>query len=50
MYKVGGKAEGFVVPVQMAHPAMERRVAGANIAKVALKVLDIDGLWGRNRG
>jgi len=48
--KVGGEAEGLVVPVQMAHPAMERRVTGTNIAEVTLEVLHVDGLCWRNRG
>lgn len=37
--------EGRVVPVEVAHPSVDGGVAGADIADVALEVLDIDGLF-----
>jgi len=35
-------AEGRMVPVKIAHPAVDIRVTRADIANVALEVLDID--------
>lgn len=43
--KVGGVAEGRDRPVQVAHPVVNGRVAGADVAQVALEVLDVDGLF-----
>ena len=42
--EVGGVAEGGVVPVQVTHPLVDGRVAGADVADVALEVLDVDGV------
>jgi len=42
--EVGGVAERRQVPVQVAHPVVDGRVARADVADVALEVLDIDGL------
>lgn len=42
--KLCGLLEGRVVPVQVAHPAVQRRVTGSNVADVALKVLHVDGI------
>ena len=42
--KVGRVAEGGQRPVQVAHPVVHGRVAGADVADVALEVLDVDGL------
>lgn len=36
--------ERIVRPVQMAHPPVQSRVPGANIANVALEMLDVDGV------
>lgn len=36
--------KGGVVPVEVAHPAVDVGVAGADVADVALEVLDVDGL------
>jgi hypothetical protein len=36
--------EGRLVPVQVAHPAMQIWVAGADVAQVALEVLHVDGV------
>lgn len=43
--EVGRVAEGRVLPVQVAHPGVQRRVARADVADVALEVLDVDGLY-----
>jgi hypothetical protein len=40
-------AKGRHGPVQVAHPVVDGRVAGADVADVALKVLDVDGLDGK---
>lgn len=36
--------KGRVVPVQVAHPAVDGRVSRANVADVALEVLHVDGV------
>lgn len=43
--EVGRVLEGRDVPVQVAHPAVQQRVARADVTEVALEVLDVDGLW-----
>lgn len=42
--KVGRVAEGRQRPVQVTHPLVQGRVAGADVFEVALEVLDVDGL------
>lgn len=42
--EVGGVVEGRLVPVQVAHPLVDRGIAGADVADVALEVLDVDRL------
>lgn len=42
--KVARVLEGRHVPVEVAHPLVQVRVAGANVADVALEVLHVDGV------
>lgn len=42
--KLRGILERRVVPVQVAHPAVQGRVAGSNVTDVTLEVLHIDGI------
>jgi hypothetical protein len=42
--ELGGVLEGRVVPVEVAQPLMDVWVARADVADVALEVLDVDGL------
>ena len=42
--------EGRVVPVEVAQPGVDGGVAGADIADVALEVLDVDRLVGVSLG
>lgn len=44
MLKLRGVLEGRVVPVQVAHPAVQRRVTRSNVTDVTLEVLHIDGI------
>jgi hypothetical protein len=44
MFKLRGVLERRHIPVQMAHPLMQRRVPRANIADVALEVLHVHGI------
>lgn len=44
--EVVGLAEGRDGPVQMPQPVVDGWVAGADVADVALEVLDVDGLRG----
>ena len=43
--EVGRVLEGRLVPVQVAHPLVYGRVAGADIADIALEVLHVHGLF-----
>lgn len=43
--EVGRVLERRVIPVQAAHPLVEVRVPRADVADVALEVLDVDGLF-----
>jgi hypothetical protein len=49
MFKLGRVLERRYIPVQMAHPLMQRRVSRANIANVALEVLHVHGVEADNR-
>jgi len=42
--EIGGVLECYVIPVEVPHPCVDGRVTGTDIAKVALEVLDVDGL------
>ncbi len=42
--------EPINIPVQMTQPLMQSRVAGANVADVALEVLDVDGVEAHDSG
>jgi hypothetical protein len=42
--ELGAVVEGRHVPVEIAHPGMQVRITGADIADVALEVLYVDGL------
>lgn len=42
--EVGGVLECCVIPIEVPHPGVDGRVTGTDIAKVALEVLDVDGL------
>lgn len=42
--ELGGILEGGVVPVKVPQPLVDVGVAGADVADVALEVLDVDGL------
>jgi len=42
--KIRRVAEGGVVPVQVPHPRVDGGVPGADVADVALEVLDVDGV------
>ena len=42
MLEVRRALEGVVVPVQVLHPRVQSRVAGADGAEVALEVADVD--------
>jgi hypothetical protein len=46
--KVGRVFKGGVVPVEIPHPLVDGGVSGADVADVALEVLDIDGLGGKD--
>ena len=41
MLKISRLPERRYIPVQLAHPAMDSRIPGANIANITLKMLDI---------
>lgn len=43
--EVGGLAKGLVVPVQIAQPGVQTRVARADVSDVALEMLVVDGLF-----
>lgn len=43
--EVGRVLEGWVVPVQVAHPLVEVWVARPDVLDVALEMLDVDGLY-----
>lgn len=42
--KVGRLLVGSIIPIQVAQPPVQKRVAGADVAKIALEVLNVDGL------
>lgn len=44
MLELGRLAKGRLVPVQVAEPFVQGRVAGADVAHVAFEVLDVDGV------
>jgi uncharacterized protein YqfA (UPF0365 family) len=44
MLKLCSVLERRVVPVQVAHPAVQSRVTGSNVADVTLEVLHVDGI------
>lgn len=43
-------AKGRDVPVEMPHPLVERRIAGADISNIAFEMLDIHGVEANNGG
>jgi hypothetical protein len=49
MFELGRVLERRYIPVQMAHPLMQRRVPRANIADVALEVLHVYGVEADDR-
>lgn len=44
MLKLRGAPKRLVLPIQVAHPLVQVRIPGANVAQVALEVLDVDGI------
>lgn len=42
--KLRGVVERRLIPVQVTHPLVQKRVSGADIPNVALEVLDVDGV------
>lgn len=44
MLELSGAAKSGHVPIQMAEPGVDGRVAGADVADVAFEVLDVDGV------
>lgn len=42
--EVGRVLERGMIPVQVAHPLVEVRISGADVADIALEMLDVDGL------
>jgi hypothetical protein len=44
MFKIRRLFKRRIIPVEMAEPLVDRRVAGANVADVTFEVLDVDGV------
>ena len=50
MLKLGRLAKGRHIPVEVAQPGVDGRVAAADVADVALEVLDVDGVEAHDGG